>query len=150
MGHDNVGRLASWTAPTGTTATDGFPYDNAGDRMLQRVNNGTVTIIFDGYSETVLSGADLRGVGLTGGDLSEANPTVAWSPEGGSLATGDTEGWYGFFGGIPQINCRKNCQYASFIEMGISSSEVRRGRKGISEQWMGRSPPSDPFRSCIV
>jgi len=58
MSYDNEGRLTGWTAPTGTTATDAFLYDNAGNRVLQRVNNGTVTdtITFDGYTETVLSG----------------------------------------------------------------------------------------------
>jgi Pentapeptide repeats (8 copies) len=91
MSYDNEGRLAGWTAPPGTTATDGFPYDNEGNHMLQRVNIGTATdtITFDGYSETVLSGADLRGVCLTGVDLSEANPSVAWSPDGRSLTTED-------------------------------------------------------------
>jgi len=61
MSYDNEGRLASWTAPSGTTATDGFLYDNAGNHVLQRVNNGTVTdtITFDGYSETVLSGGTI-------------------------------------------------------------------------------------------
>jgi RHS repeat-associated protein len=58
MSYDNEGRLASWTAPTGTTASDGFLYDNEGNRVLQRVNNGSVTdtITFDGYTETVLTG----------------------------------------------------------------------------------------------
>ncbi len=48
----------SWTAPSGTIATDGFLYDNEGNRVLQRVNNGSVTdtITFDGHSETVLTG----------------------------------------------------------------------------------------------
>jgi RHS repeat-associated protein len=61
MSYDNEGRLASWTAPSGTTASDGFLYDNEGNRVLQRVNNGTVTdtITFDGYSETVLSGGTI-------------------------------------------------------------------------------------------
>src|SRR5258708_5879754 len=43
MSYDNDGRLASWTAPSGTTATDGFLYDNAGNRVLQGVNTGNVT-----------------------------------------------------------------------------------------------------------
>jgi YD repeat-containing protein len=47
MSYDNEGRLASWTAPSGTTASDSFLYDNEGNRVLQRVNSGTVTIIFD-------------------------------------------------------------------------------------------------------
>ncbi len=61
MSYDNEGRLASWTAPSGTTATDGFLYDNEGNRVLQRVNttNVTDTITFDGYSETVLSGGTI-------------------------------------------------------------------------------------------
>ena len=58
MTYDNEGRLAGWTAPSGTTASDGFLYDNAGNRVLQRVNSGSVTdtITFDGYTETVVSG----------------------------------------------------------------------------------------------
>ena len=58
MSYDNEGRLASWTAPSGTTASDGFLYDNEGNRVLQRVNTGTVTdtITFDDYTETVLTG----------------------------------------------------------------------------------------------
>jgi RHS repeat-associated protein len=58
MSYDNEGRLASWTAPSGTTASDSFLYDNEGNRVLQRVNSGSVTdtITFDGYTETVLSG----------------------------------------------------------------------------------------------
>src|SRR6266571_4741215 len=43
MSYDNEGRLASWTAPNGTTASDGFLYDNEGNRVLQRVNAGSVT-----------------------------------------------------------------------------------------------------------
>jgi len=58
MSYDNEGRLASWTAPSGTTASDGFLYDNEGTRVLQRVSNGTITdtITFDGYTETVITG----------------------------------------------------------------------------------------------
>src|SRR6266699_6276003 len=61
MSYDNEGRLASWTAPSGTTASDGFLYDKEGNRVLQRVNTGSVTdtITFDGYSETVLSGGTI-------------------------------------------------------------------------------------------
>ncbi len=61
MSYDNEGRLASWTAPSGTTASDSFLYDNEGNRVLQRVNTGSVTdtITFDGYSETVLSGGTI-------------------------------------------------------------------------------------------
>src|SRR5260370_848485 len=61
MSHDNEGRLGSWTAPSGTTASDGFLYDNEGNRVLQRVNTGSVTdtITFDGYTETVLSGGTI-------------------------------------------------------------------------------------------
>jgi hypothetical protein len=44
-------------------------------------------------------------------------------------------------GALQLINCQQNCQYASFIAMVISSSEVGRGRKDFFEQWMGRSPP---------
>jgi RHS repeat-associated protein len=58
MSYDNEGRLASWTAPSGTTGTDGFLYDNEGNRVLQRVNTGSVTdtITFDGSTETVITG----------------------------------------------------------------------------------------------
>jgi RHS repeat-associated protein len=57
MTYDNEGRLASWTAPSGTTATDSFLYDNEGNRVLQRTSdsNGiTDTITFDSYLETVI------------------------------------------------------------------------------------------------
>ncbi len=58
MSYDNEGRLASWTAPIGTNATDGFLYDNEGNRVLQRVSTNSVTdtITFDNSTETVLSG----------------------------------------------------------------------------------------------
>ena len=57
MTYDNEGRLSGWTAPSGTTATDSFLYDNEGNRVLQRTNdsNGiTDTITFDSYLEIVL------------------------------------------------------------------------------------------------
>jgi len=45
-------------APSGTTASDGFLYDNEGNRVLQRVSTSSVTdtTTFDGYTDTVLSG----------------------------------------------------------------------------------------------
>src|SRR5258708_26733534 len=57
MTYDNEGRLTGWTAPSGTTASDSFLYDNEGNRVLQRTNdsNGiTDTITFDSYLEIVL------------------------------------------------------------------------------------------------
>ncbi len=36
MTYDNEGRLATWTAPSNTTASDQFLYDNEGNRVLQR------------------------------------------------------------------------------------------------------------------
>ena len=38
------------------------------------------------------------------------------------------------------INCQKNCQYSYFIEMGIGSSKVGRGRKGFSSKDGQESP----------
>src|SRR6266699_14091 len=52
MSYDNEGRLASWTAPSGTTASDSFLYDNEGNRVLQETNTTSITdiITFDGYT----------------------------------------------------------------------------------------------------
>ena len=60
MTYDNEGRLATWTAPSGTTASDSFLYDNEGNRVLQRISdsNGiSDTITFDGYTEKVINGS---------------------------------------------------------------------------------------------
>ncbi|WP_149403029.1 RHS repeat-associated core domain-containing protein, partial [Dictyobacter arantiisoli] len=38
MSYDNEGRLSSWTAPGGTTPSDQFLYDNAGQRVLLYYN----------------------------------------------------------------------------------------------------------------
>src|SRR6266704_3593285 len=61
MSYDNEGRLASWTAPNGTTATDTFLYDGEGNRVLQETSTSSITdiITFDGYSETVLTGGTI-------------------------------------------------------------------------------------------
>src|SRR5258708_31125471 len=58
MSYDNEGRLSSWTAPTGTTASDSFLYDNEGNRVLQETNTSSITdsITFDGHTETVITG----------------------------------------------------------------------------------------------
>src|SRR5260370_41362971 len=58
MTYDNEGRLSSWTAPTGTTASDSFLYDNEGSGVLQETNPSSITdsITFDGYTETVITG----------------------------------------------------------------------------------------------
>ncbi|HVB23492.1 MAG TPA: hypothetical protein VNG51_16255 [Ktedonobacteraceae bacterium] len=62
MTYDAAGRLATWTAPSGATASDSFLYDNAGNRVLQttsNTSNGTTTttdtITFDGYTETSIT-----------------------------------------------------------------------------------------------
>ena len=62
MTYDAAGRLTNWTAPSGTTASDSFLYDNAGNRGLQTTSNtsyGTTTITdtitFDGYTETSIT-----------------------------------------------------------------------------------------------
>ncbi len=60
MTYDNEGRLATWTAPSGTTASDSFLYDNEGNRVLQRTSdsNGITDIItFDGFAETAITGS---------------------------------------------------------------------------------------------
>ena len=57
MSYDNEGRLVSWSAASGSSATDGFLYDNEGNRVLQRSNDSTgITdiITFDGITETSL------------------------------------------------------------------------------------------------
>jgi RHS repeat-associated protein len=59
LSYDNEGRLTSWTAPSGTTASDTFLYDAEGNRVLQSATSGTAvtdTITFDGYTETTISG----------------------------------------------------------------------------------------------
>ena len=62
MSYDNEGRLVSWTAPSGTTASDSFLYDAEGHRVLQLASStsgGTTTtsaiITFDGVTETTLA-----------------------------------------------------------------------------------------------
>ena len=64
MSYDNEGRLTSWAAPTGITASDQFLYDNEGNRVLQRTSTTPVgsttptvtdTITFDGYSEVAIT-----------------------------------------------------------------------------------------------
>src|SRR5579863_8427088 len=59
MTYDNEGRMSSWTAPSGTTASDAYLYDPSGNRVLQRTSSttgGTTTvtdtITFDNYTET--------------------------------------------------------------------------------------------------
>ena len=60
MSYDNKGRLSSWTAPGASTPSDQFLYDNAGQRVLQRISNGTGsptdTISFDGYTDVTING----------------------------------------------------------------------------------------------
>ena len=59
MTYDNEGRLASWTAPSGTNATETYLYDNQGNRVLTTSSvNGTATdtIYFDGITKTVIAG----------------------------------------------------------------------------------------------
>ncbi len=58
MSYDNVGRLVSWTAPTGLGENDQYLYDNEGNRVLTRsstTTNGTTTssdtITFDNLTE---------------------------------------------------------------------------------------------------
>src|SRR5579883_322813 len=65
MTYDNQGQLASWTAPSGTSANEQFLYDNEGNRVLQRTvstigSTTTVndTITFDSYTQTsIINGA---------------------------------------------------------------------------------------------
>jgi RHS repeat-associated protein len=61
MFYDVEGRLTSWTAPSGTTATDTFLYDGEGNRVLQEISTSSIAdiITFDGYTETVLSGGTI-------------------------------------------------------------------------------------------
>lgn len=62
MTYDNEGRLVSWTASSGTTASDEFLYDAEGNRVLQRssvTSGGTTTvsdiITFDGFTDTTIT-----------------------------------------------------------------------------------------------
>jgi YD repeat-containing protein len=61
MSYDVEGRLTSWTAPSGTTASDSFLYDGEGNRVLQETNTSSITdtITFDGYTETVITGGTI-------------------------------------------------------------------------------------------
>src|SRR5579884_574791 len=57
MTYDNEGRLATWAAPSGTTASDSFLYDNEGNRVLPRTSDSTGltdTITFDSSLEIVI------------------------------------------------------------------------------------------------
>ncbi|MGB8345406.1 MAG: RHS repeat-associated core domain-containing protein [Ktedonobacteraceae bacterium] len=63
MSYDSRGQMVSWTAPSGTTASDTFLYDDEGNRVLQSASstvNGTTTvtdtITFDGYTESTITG----------------------------------------------------------------------------------------------
>jgi RHS repeat-associated protein len=62
MTYDNKGRLISWTASSGTTASDQFLYDAEGNRVLQRMSStvGSTTtitdiVMFDGFTETSIT-----------------------------------------------------------------------------------------------
>ncbi len=88
MIYDNEGRLISWTAPSGTTASDQFLYDAKGNRVLQRTSstsggNTTVTdtITFDGFTDT----------SITNGTASTIKYyTLAGQP----IAMATSSGWY--------------------------------------------------------
>ncbi|GER89975.1 hypothetical protein KDW_41370 [Dictyobacter vulcani] len=56
--YDNEGRLETWTAPSGTTASDQYLYDNSGQRVFQHSSSTlagntskTDTITFDGATD---------------------------------------------------------------------------------------------------
>ncbi|GER89989.1 hypothetical protein KDW_41510 [Dictyobacter vulcani] len=56
--YDNEGRLETWTAPSGTTASDQYLYDNSGQRVFQHSSSilagnttKTDTITFDGTTD---------------------------------------------------------------------------------------------------
>ncbi|GER89996.1 hypothetical protein KDW_41580 [Dictyobacter vulcani] len=63
--YDNEGRLETWTAPSGTTASDQYLYDNSGQRVFQHSSSTlagntskTDTITFDGATDvTTTNGA---------------------------------------------------------------------------------------------
>jgi hypothetical protein len=61
MSYDDAGRLSSWTVPSAATPSDQFLYDNASNRVLQRISNGssglTDTISFDGYTDVTINGS---------------------------------------------------------------------------------------------
>ena len=101
MSYDNDGRLASWTAPSGTTASEHLLYDNEGTLVLTRATtaSGTTSIINFGLTETVLTSnnttttryyflAGQRVAAQTGSSFSyivanlEGSPTVALDSTG--------------------------------------------------------------------
>jgi RHS repeat-associated protein len=60
MNYDNEGRLSSWTAPSGTSASETYLYDNEGNQVLTTTSqNGTPTdtVYFDTYTEMVIPGS---------------------------------------------------------------------------------------------
>jgi YD repeat-containing protein len=89
MTYDTQGRLASWTAPSGTSANEQFLYDNEGNRVLQRTvstvgSTTTVndTITFDGYTQTSI--------------INEASPTTTkyYTAAGHTVAMAVGGTWY--------------------------------------------------------
>ena len=74
MSYDNEGRLSSWIAPGAAMISDQFLYDNAGNRVLQRVSNGssslTDTISIDGYTDVTINGGNIHHQVLHGGQQS--------------------------------------------------------------------------------
>jgi YD repeat-containing protein len=89
MTYDTQGRLASWTAPSGTTANEQFLYDNEGNRVLQRTSSTsgdttTVndTITFDGFTQTSIT----NGVSPT--------TTRYYTAAGHTMAMVDGSHWY--------------------------------------------------------
>nr|MBA2393449.1 RHS repeat-associated core domain-containing protein [Ktedonobacteraceae bacterium] len=63
MTYDSEGRLASWTAPSGTISSITYLYDNEGNRVLQHqsttaggTTTTTDTVTFNSYTETVITG----------------------------------------------------------------------------------------------
>jgi RHS repeat-associated protein len=58
MTYDNEGRLSSWSAASGTSASETSLYDNEGNQVLvTNVQNGhpVGTLYFDGYTETTIA-----------------------------------------------------------------------------------------------
>ncbi|HVB74905.1 MAG TPA: hypothetical protein VNE38_15240 [Ktedonobacteraceae bacterium] len=60
MSYDSRGQMVNWTAPSGKVGSAQYLYDNQGNRVLTNSSGAsgtTDTIDFDGYTETVISGA---------------------------------------------------------------------------------------------
>jgi RHS repeat-associated protein len=87
MTYDNEGNLATWTAPSGTTASDAFLYDNDGNRVLQRASSTT------NGTTNVTDTIDFDGYTETTITNGQAVTTKYYSAAGQTVAQNDGTNW---------------------------------------------------------